>query len=397
MIIKVRTLQGLQKEVNVSSEETIKDLKNKVEEVLPEMESSKLKIIFGGRILEDTVPIAGTLRENDAVIVMISRRPAFKNAATVTTENKKTDDKATNHEATNATVTDETTANNAELNSHKEDKVSHRSGVLNDEEIDAKVRSCSNLDIAKMLVGGTEAISHNGASVAVDHVTGGHSQDNNTLTKADAGNIEWDSRYGLGNDATSHNPRDEVVTVNLVEGEAGISVLTDEEGRQLLENPNFIEFLRFMVTGTPQNISQILEAMENTDPDILRCVRSNPQRVINIMQQVITSNADHSFDLNDSEHSSAANDYEELEEQLSDIIEGQEFSGDMNDIYEDEEYIAGPLSSINLTENELESVHKLEALGFPQHVVLEAFIACDKDEELAANYLFENWDADDAA
>lgn len=397
MIIKVRTLQGLQKEVNVSSEETIKDLKNKVEEAMPEMESSKLKIIFGGRILEDTAAVSDTLRENDAVIVMINRKPAFKNVTASKTENKQIEEKGATHEATNATTTNEVTANNAELNTQNEGTVCNQSRMLKDYEIDAKVRSACNLDIAKMLAGGTEAISHNEGSVGVDHMTSGLSQDNNVLTKTDAEDFEWDYRYGFGNEASYHNPGNEVVTVNLIEGEDGVNVSTDEEGRQLLENPNFIEFLRFMVAGSPQNISQILEAMENTDPDILRCIRSNPQRVINIMQQVITANADQSFDANDSEHSSTVDDYDELEEQLSDIIDGQGLGGDINDVYDDEEYNDGALASINLTENELESVHKLEALGFPQHVVLEAFIACDKDEELAANYLFENWDMDDTA
>ena len=54
-----------------------------------------------------------------------------------------------------------------------------------------------------------------------------------------------------------------------------------------------------------------------------------------------------------------------------------------------------PPGSIQVTPEEMASIDNLVALGFSKHRAAEAFFACDKNEEMAANFLFEQGQEDE--
>jgi len=52
----------------------------------------------------------------------------------------------------------------------------------------------------------------------------------------------------------------------------------------------------------------------------------------------------------------------------------------------------GGQTTIALTHDEMEAVNRLMGLGFTQQQAVQAFIACDRNETFAANFLFESGD-----
>lgn len=117
-----------------------------------------------------------------------------------------------------------------------------------------------------------------------------------------------------------------------------------------LRNNQQFQALRSMVQANPQILQPMLQELGKQNPQLLRLIEEHHQEFLQL---------------------------------ISEPMDGSE--GDLFDQAEQDMPHA-----VSVTPAEQEIIERLEAMGFDRALVIEAFLACDRNEELAINYLLEN-------
>nr|CAB3504220.1 unnamed protein product [Digitaria exilis] len=114
--------------------------------------------------------------------------------------------------------------------------------------------------------------------------------------------------------------------------------------------------LREMVHTNPQILQPMLQELSKQNPQILRLIQENHAEFLQLLNEP--------------------------------------FEGGEEDFLEQPEQDEMP-HAISVTPEEQEAIGRLESMGFERARVIEAFFACDRNEELAANYLLEHTGEED--
>lgn len=397
--LTIKTLQQKQFKLDVDSSDSILSVKEKIQESQGHPVAQQ-KLIFSGKILVDDKKVEEySISEKDFLVVMVSKpktTPASSSASTpkpaattttpatgvVTTETEKPKEATTTSQATE-------TSNEAQAPSPVRIPAATTAPPVaavaeteaNQEQGDAQLLTGSKLDgvILNMMEMGFEReqcvralrASFNNPDRAVEYLFNGipehvlsqmnvsqspqsqqqqsvpqQTQEAGTTTAntdaASAPTAETPSNAPLNLFAAAQQQQQQQQQQEQQQSAAGSTDFAN------LRNTAHFQQIRQLVQSNPSLLQPLLQQLGQSNPELLRSINADPNGF------------------------------------LQALLEG----------VDDEEGAPPGSSMVHVTAEEKDAIDRLVALGFDRSLVIEAYFACEKDEELAANYLFENGDED---
>lgn len=323
MKILMKPLKGDSFEVEADEESKVEDLKKLITSVKPDMPAEAQKLIYDGKILQDSDLVSGIgIKEGKFIVVMVAKaKPPAAAAAPAAAP------------AESPTAPAETPA--APLAGANAAAVAEGAAVSGSG-MESTVQQLCDMGFPREEVEKCLAAAFNNPDRAVEYLMNGIPQGILQETRAGAPAAE----AGGGGQAP---------TPNLAAGATGE---IPEALQQLRNNPQFAQ-LAAMVLQNPQMLAQMLPALQESNPDIVQAIQQNPQALMEMMHEAVGGGGG----------------------------EGDDAEG------------APPGTTvIRLTEEENAAVDRLAGLGFERGMAAQAYLACDKNEELAANFLFDSGD-----
>ncbi|XP_026757637.1 UV excision repair protein RAD23 homolog A [Galleria mellonella] len=138
---------------------------------------------------------------------------------------------------------------------------------------------------------------------------------------------------------------------------------SDEDPLAFLRDQPQFQQMRAVIQQNPNLLNAVLQQIGQTNPALLQAISQHQQAFVRMLNEPVNPPA-----------SGAAAATEESA--IADSAQPQQ-----------------PHNIIQVSPQDKEAIERLKALGFPEHMVIQAYFACEKNENLAANFLLsQNFD-----
>ncbi|CAG5122031.1 unnamed protein product [Candidula unifasciata] len=383
MIITLKTLQQQSFKIDVSPEITVKELKDKIEsEKGKDYPASGQKLIYAGKILDDTKKVEEyKIEEKNFVVIMVTKQkpqpvkppeaPAVTEAPANTTAQAApaaaaaaaappvaTSQSARPAEPGSApsTATAASTvpaAATAGLEARGDSLQFAESNLVTGQAYENMVQQLLLMGFERENVVRALRASYNNPDRAVEYLLAGIPDQGADQDAGFGGQTaarptgESESNVSLGSD-----PSSESLGVSQAEGSG-----EDDPLAFLRSQPQF-QRMRVAIQENPHLLPALLQQIGQNNPRLLQVISQNQERFVAMLNEP-----------------DVAADPERDQGAGGTRAPGSEY--------------------ISVTQEEKLAIDRLKALGFPEAMCIQAYFACDKNEDLAANFLLsQNFDDD---
>ncbi|XP_068560847.1 UV excision repair protein RAD23 homolog B isoform X2 [Cebidichthys violaceus] len=377
MQITLKTLQQQTFKIDIDEEETVKTLKEKIEQEKGKDNFSVagLKLIYAGKVLSDDTALKEyKINEKNFVVVMVTKAkaasaapqpspatsapsaaapPASSSSSENASERASTDDKPEEKQSSTAEPASTPVGSEASTNTNLIDEAV--SNLVTGPSYDAMVNEMMLMGYEREQVVAALRASFNNPDRAVEYLlTGIPGRDPGRATGPEAvvppvsvqaapiGGISLPANTGSSPSAAGGNP---------------LSFLRNQ--------PQF-HVMRQLIQQNAALLPALLQEIGRENPELLQEISSHQEQFIQM-----------------------------LNEPNPEAVPAGGGGGGGGAGGAGDAPGGSHMSYIQVTPQEKEAIERLKALGFPEGLVIQAYFACEKNENLAANFLLQqNFDDD---
>ncbi|KAF2313766.1 hypothetical protein GH714_013288 [Hevea brasiliensis] len=363
MKVFVKTLKGTNFEIEVKPEDTVADVKKSIEtvqgaDIYP---AAQQMLIHQGKVLKDGTTLEeNKVAENSFIVIMLSKSKVSSSGASTASAAPPSQAQPASSLPTSATQPATTTQAPAPTAAPLQPSTESTPSVVNpvSSESDIYGHAASNL------------VAGNNLEATIQQILdmGGGSWDRKTVVHAlraalttlkgllnifileFLSNLKFNQlpEFLLVGRLQIHQP----ILNNLQHLPVGLPSMGSNASAgtlDFLRNSQQFQALRAMVQANPQILQPMIQELGKQNPHLMRLIQEHQADFLRLINEPVEG-------------------------------EGNPLS----------QLASAMPQAVTVTPEEREAIERLEAMGFDRALVLEVFIACNKNEELAANYLLDH-------
>jgi UV excision repair protein RAD23 len=365
--VTIKTLRKESFEVQIDPADTVLVVKHKIESQKPELAADLQRLVFAGKELKDESTVTAAEIVPDSTIVVMMRKPKTTTGPVQSAAAVETPSPSAPTPATAATTRPQppAAAQTPQAAIAPQPAPQAASGFLSGEALDTMVRQLMEITgkDADEVQSALRAAFFN-PDRAVEYLFSGIPANLQQAAQAAPQQAAPQEQA-----AAQQAPPQQAAPQQAAPQAAG----QDPFGN-LRSHPQVL-MLRQLVQSEPQLEETILQELRNSHPQFRELITNRHADVVRMLREPLTNNEQQLVN--------------RMMAQMASVGEDGEGAGQDIDMADGEPDMPQQ-HVVQLSQEESAAVHRLMELGFPEQVALEAYLACDKNEMLAANYLFTN-------